>query len=205
VLEVGCGTGNHIIGIEEVVGCSCRGIDPSAEMLVHAVNRGSQVQFSSGKAESLEFPAESFDLVFTVDVIHHVGDRQAFFNGANRILRPGGRICTATDSDSMIRERQPLSAYFPETADVDLQRYPRVAELKSEMCDAGFADVVEQNVEFACELTDIGPYRSKAFSCLRLISADAFQRGLARMEQDLKAGPIQCVSRYCLIWGRKSC
>lgn len=37
-----------------------------------------------------------------------------------------------------------------------------------------------------------------------LISDEAFRRGIARMEEDLRVGPIAWVPRYCLVWGSKS-
>jgi hypothetical protein len=71
------------------------------------------------------------------------------------------------------------------------------------MRDAGYAGFEEITVEFAYELRDIEPYRAKAFSCLRLIPEDAFQRGIARIERDVLAGSIPCVSRYTLVLGNK--
>ncbi len=99
VLEVGCGTGNYLLAIRERADCHCCGTDPSAEMLAQAEARSGQVQLSRGSAEALEFPAASFDLVFSVDVIHYVGDRTRFFQEAARVLRPGGKVCTVTDSE----------------------------------------------------------------------------------------------------------
>jgi SAM-dependent methyltransferase len=203
VLEVGCGTGNYVVAVRERVDCRCCGTDTSAEMLARASARSELVQFSRGRAESLEFPAGSFDLVFSVDVIHHVGDRPRFFREAARVLRPGGRVCTATDSEWVIRNRRPLAAYFPETVDADLARYPTLAELRAAMQDAGFVRLEDETVEFVGRLTDLGPYRDRAYSCLRLIPDVAFHRGLARMEEDLRVGPIRWVPRYCLVWGSK--
>lgn len=203
VLEVGCGTGNYIVAIQELVGCSCWGIDPSNEMLSMAGARSGQIHLQRGQAEDLDFPSSSFDFVFSADVIHHVGDRGQFFREAWRVLRHGGRMCTVTDSEWIIRHRQPLSAYFPQTVAVDLARYPRINDLRASMQKAGFADIEEEMVELPYELNDIGPYRAKAFSCLRLIPKDAFQQGIERMGRDIVAGPIPCVSRYTLVWGAK--
>jgi SAM-dependent methyltransferase len=201
VLEVGCGTGNYVVAIREDTGCSCWGTDPSAEMLAQAAGRSGSVHLSHGRAEALDFPAGHFDFVLSVDVIHHVGDRGRFFQEAGRVLRRGGRVCTVTDSEWVICHRQPLATYFPETVAVDLARYPGMQDLRSSMADAGFVEIEEATVEFAYELSDLGPFRAKVFSCLQLIPEAAFQRGIGRMEHDVLAGPIPCVSRYCLVWG----
>jgi len=203
VLEVGCGTGNYLVALKTLAGSSCWGIDPSEQMLSRARERSRTIHFQFGKAESLDFPPDFFDLVFSVDVIHHLGDRLAYFREAYRVLRADGKACTVTDSGWIIRHRQPLAVYFPETVEVELSRYPRIAELRDIMDRVGFGEMTESTVEFAYPLTDIQAYRDKAFSALLLIPEAAFQRGIERMEQDLRTGPIQCVSRYLLLWGAK--
>jgi ubiquinone/menaquinone biosynthesis C-methylase UbiE len=203
VLEVGCGTGNYVIALQELAGCSCRGIDPSEQMLAKAKDRSARVTFPSGTAESLDFPADTFDFVFSVDVIHHVGDRLRYFQEAFRVLKAGGRICTVTDSEWVIRRREVLSKYFPETVEVELRRYPPVAKLREMMAKAGFAEVAEMMAKSQCQIADCQAYRAKAFSSLHLISEDAFQRGIERLEQDLRAGPISFVERYLMLWGRR--
>jgi SAM-dependent methyltransferase len=203
VLEVGCGTGNYITAIAALAGCACWGIDPSAEMLAQARARNPRLDLRIGQAERPGIEGVRFDLIFSVDVIHHVGDRPAYMGEAYRLLQPGGRVCTATDSEWIIRHRQPLAAYFPETVEVELARYPRVDALCDMMDRAGLAEIEVQAVEHAYELDDIQTYRDRAFSILHLIPEDAFRRGIARMEQDLRHGPIPCVSRYALVWGRR--
>jgi SAM-dependent methyltransferase len=206
VLEVGCGTGNYIIALHRQIGCPCWGRDPSAEMLAQARARAQAgpIDFRPGSAEQIAFPPGSFDLVFSVDVIHHIADRPAAYQQAYRVLDTGGRTCTATDSAWIIRHRQPLSTYFPETVDLELARYPRIAALRAMMAQAGFDEITEGTVEYSYALTDIQIYRDKAFSALHLISEESFQRGIARMERDLEAGPIVCTPRYTLLWGSKT-
>jgi ubiquinone/menaquinone biosynthesis C-methylase UbiE len=203
VLEVGCGTGNYISAISERAGCPCGGLDPSAEMLATAREQAPAIAFLQGRAESLPFEDESIDLLFSVDVIHHVGDRPAFFREALRVLSPGGRICTATDSEDDIARRRPLSSHFPETVAVELRRYPRIGVLHGEMSDAGFAEVGDAQVELAYELSDVQPYRDRAFSSLHLIDDAAFAAGLARLESELRQGSTAALSLYTLVWGRK--
>ncbi|HWI63243.1 MAG TPA: class I SAM-dependent methyltransferase [Symbiobacteriaceae bacterium] len=203
VLEVGCGTGNYITALATATGCKAFGIDPSEEMLRKAAEKGFPVELQGGRAEELPFADAFFDLVFSVDVIHHVQDRPAHMREAHRSLKPGGRLCTVTDSEWVIRHRNPLTAYWPETADADLRRYPAMADLTRFMRTAGFGQIHEELVEFPWELTDSGPYRDKAYSSLYLIGDDAFRRGLERLEADLARGPVPCVSYYSMLWGTK--
>ncbi len=201
ILEVGCGPGNYIHALAEATPAFCQGTDPSEGMLEAARRRAGKVAFAPGRAEQLEFPGASFGLVFSVDVIHHVGDRPAYFAEARRVLRSGGRCCTVTDSEWIIRQRVPLSRYFPETVEAELRRYPSIPTLRVEMEQAGFGEVTEEMVEFSYLLEDAAAYRAKTFSSLHLIGEQDFALGLARLEADLRAGPIPCVSRYTMLWG----
>lgn len=202
-IEVGCGTGNYILALREQAGCAIIGVDPSAAMLARSRGRSADATVVQSRAESLPLAAGSADLIFSVDVIHHVVDRAAWFSEAARVLRPGGWLCTATDSADDIRRRQPLSSYFPETVPVELARYPAIETLRQEMAEAGFERIEEEQVERTYPLTDFTPYRERAFSSLHLISDDALERGLARMETDLRQGPLAAVSLYTLLWGRR--
>ncbi len=58
-------------------------------------------------------------------------------------------------------------------------------------------------MEHRTTIQDIQAYRDKAFSSLYLISQEAFERGIQRMEADLLQGPIPAISRYLLLWGRR--
>jgi ubiquinone/menaquinone biosynthesis C-methylase UbiE len=203
VLEVGCGTGNYIAAIRAATGCPCWGIDPSAEMLARARTQAPEVRFAFGRGEQIDLPGGQFDLVYSVDVIHHVEDRRAYLAEAYRVLVDGGRLCTATDSEWIICHRQPLATYFPETVEVELARYPSIETLREAMAEVGFVGTVEETVEHEDALTDIQAYREKAYSILHLIPEAAFRRGIARMERDLGRGPIARVSRYTLLWGTR--
>ena len=56
------------------------------------------------------------------------------------MLKQRGKICTVTDTDEIIRNRMPMSVYFPETIEIELQRYPSITALRTMMADAGFTD-----------------------------------------------------------------
>jgi ubiquinone/menaquinone biosynthesis C-methylase UbiE len=205
VIEVGCGSCNYLRALRELTGCAASGFDPSEGMLSEARRLGGDLAIRQGRAEEIAglFPAESADLVYSVDVIHHLGDLAAYFAGAHRVLKPGGRICTVTDSEQIIRNRRPLSEYWPETVAQELGRYPALARLEEEERRAGFQELFTLTVFREYRLTSAESYRRKAFSSLNLITAEEFERGLGRLQRDLARGPIVANSSYVLLWGRK--
>ena len=202
-LEVGCGTGNYIIAVQFVSGCAAQGIDISEEMLVHAQRRDSPVEFSVGTAEFLKIADHSLDFIFTVDVVHHLGNPADHYREAHRAMAPEGRICTVTHSEDMFRNTMVLAEYFPETTEVNLDRYPRVATIHHAMSAAGFRRLREIQIAFPAVVTDSGLYARRAYSTLHEIEDAAFERGLERLEADLAKSPIKGSRQYLLIWGTK--
>jgi ubiquinone/menaquinone biosynthesis C-methylase UbiE len=202
VLDVGCGTGNYALALCDRTGCVAIGMDPSRRMLIQARlrDRAHAVPFVQGGGERLPFADATFDLLGSVDVIHHINDRRSYFREALRALRPGGHLCTVTDSPADIRDRVPLSSHFPETVPVELARYPSIETLTAELEEAGFGAITTTGVSRTYALTESTAYRNRAFSSLHLISREAVTSGLARLEADLARGPITAVSRYTLVW-----
>ncbi|MFN2218271.1 MAG: class I SAM-dependent methyltransferase [Anaerolineae bacterium] len=201
VLEVGCGPGSYISALAKDCGCTACGLDPSAEMVAQAC--AETAHWLLGRAEALSFAAEAFDLVFSVDVIHHVGDKAAFYREAARVLHLGGWLCTVTDSAEMIRRREILSGYFPETVEIELARYPRVDQLQVWMLAAGLEAFRVVAVEESYEIASAQAFRDRAYSSLYLIPEDAWRAGVERLEGDLARGPIRGAARYACVWGRK--
>jgi len=160
-----------------------------------------RLELVPGTAESLPFAAASFDLVFSVNVIHHVRDTLAYFLEAMRVIAPGGRLCTVTDTTEMIRNRRPLSVYWPSSAEADISRYPTVDRRCSQMQTAGFAVPTTRDVRARFAVTDPAPYRDRAFSCLHMISDAEFAEGLARLEGDLDESPVEGLSESVCLWG----
>jgi ubiquinone/menaquinone biosynthesis C-methylase UbiE len=203
VIELGCGTGNYIRAIQSQTGCFAWGIDPSRDMLSHASTQESAVTWKCAAAENTGLTDIQFDFVFNVDAIHHFQDRTRVFQEINRLLAKTGAVCIATDSEEIIRNRKPLSIYWPETIELELIRYPRIATLDAELREAGLHSLRHEEVSATGWLRDLSLYRAKVFSALRLLSEDVYERGLRRMEADLAKGPIQSVSRYLLLWAKR--
>ncbi len=203
LLEIGCGTGNYVGALQDATGAAAWGIDPSAEMLAVARNRWPGVCFEQGTGEALPLADGSVDFAFSVDVAHHLADPPACLAEAWRVLVPGGRLCTVTDSERIIATRAPLAIYWPETVAVEMRRYHPIDTLEAWLERAGFMNIAAETVEHSCNLTRIEPYCARAFSALRLIDDEAFARGLARLEDDVARGAVRCVARYVMLWAQK--
>lgn len=204
VAEIGCGTGNYIGAIAAATGCTCWGVEPSAAMSAPARARLSHVRFIQARGEDAALPAGRFDFIFSVDVIHHVADLDGFFRRVASALRPGGLLCTATDTPAMIARRAPLAAYFPGTVTADLVRYPTPARITHAMSAARLTSIEMTAVGHTFTLYDLTPYRDRAYSCLHLIDDAEFHAGLARMEADLARGPIRARIEYALLWAKRA-
>jgi ubiquinone/menaquinone biosynthesis C-methylase UbiE len=200
VLELGCGTGIYLHSLVSITGYQGFGIDPSQGMLAHAVS-ADNTYFANGTAEFLPFKSNSFDFLFSVNVLHHVPDIGPLFQEAMRVLKSNGLVCSITDSGKMIRGREPLATYWPSTIEVDLKRYHSIESIKELMISAGFIDIETNDIQSPFHIHDIKPYQDKALSCLHLISEQDYQQGLQKMKSDLIKGPVQGLSQYTCIWG----
>lgn len=95
LLEVGVGTGISLDAYPAYI--HVVGVDPSADMLVHAVNRVrekglSHVEVQEGDAQNLDFPDASFDYVCSFHVITVVPNPVRMMSEMVRVCKPGGRL-----------------------------------------------------------------------------------------------------------------
>jgi SAM-dependent methyltransferase len=93
-LDVGCGTGALAARLADA-GYEIAGVDPSEGMLEVLRGRCPAVQAVNASGTALPFADDSFDLVLTVAVMHHIADpddvRQTLAEMV-RVAKPGGRI-----------------------------------------------------------------------------------------------------------------
>jgi phosphatidylethanolamine/phosphatidyl-N-methylethanolamine N-methyltransferase len=95
VLEVGVGTGISLDAYPPYVHVT--GIDPSADMLAHAINKTREngwghIEVRGGDAQNLEFADNSFDWVTTFHVMTVVPQPRRMMDEMVRVCKPGGHI-----------------------------------------------------------------------------------------------------------------
>lgn len=139
VLEVGCGRGDTLAALA-ARGCVCTGTDPSQEM-IDLCRQYDGIDFRIGTAERLTFPGESFDLVFSMQVLEHLhpDDVPLHFAEALRVLRRGGTV--AVETPNRRTGPQDISRGFSPTAEGLHLKEWTVGELAQVMRAAGFVRI----------------------------------------------------------------
>ncbi len=105
VLDVGCGTGDDVVNLYEMVGPEGRvvGIDYSAHLIVEAKARvekaGMPVELYVGDAHELtQFGDNCFDATRSAAVFHHLESPEKALQAMIRVTKPGGSVVIAENS-----------------------------------------------------------------------------------------------------------
>ncbi len=140
VMDVGCGTGTLAMEVQRRVGRAGRvaGVDPGQEQIASArakaARRHMPIEFQIGGIEQLPFPDQTFDVVLSTLMMHHVPEslkRQGLAEIA-RVLKLGGRLVIADFKRP--QERQGQAARFHAGGS-------SIQELAALVSDAGFSGV----------------------------------------------------------------
>jgi SAM-dependent methyltransferase len=105
VLEIGCGSGVYALHIAKTIGCRITGLDINT-LGIHnanqlAMHRGlrTQAQFEvCDVSKPLPFADETFDAIFSNDVLCHIPGRPALLTEMYRVLKPGGKRMLFSDA-----------------------------------------------------------------------------------------------------------
>ncbi|HWB09613.1 MAG TPA: class I SAM-dependent methyltransferase [Pirellulales bacterium] len=123
LLDIGCSAGYHVRHLarkaKRIVAID---VDRVALEVARRRVKSSRVTFMHYDGQTLPFADASFDAVSMLDVLEHVGDRQALVAEIVRVLRPGG-TWTVT-----VPYRGPLAWLSPENMAAD---HPRLFSLFS--------------------------------------------------------------------------
>jgi ubiquinone/menaquinone biosynthesis C-methylase UbiE len=98
VLDIGCGTGLLALKFLKEADCSITAVDNSKEMLaifqdkIKKLGLGKQIVCKIMDADSIKFPANSFDIAASTVTLHHLKEKLNPIRKIYRILKPGGRF-----------------------------------------------------------------------------------------------------------------
>ena len=161
VLDVGCGTGTLALEVKRRVGSAGRvvGIDPGTEQIARArakaARRDLPMAFQIGVIEQLAFPDQTFDVVLSTLMMHHLPASLKAQGLAEiaRVLKPGGRLIIADFTRK--QERTGIAARFHAGGS-------SLHELAALVADAGFTPV---------ETEEMRPPRFSAFPGAGFVTA----------------------------------
>ncbi len=186
ILEVGCGTGWWLAGID---GHPNRlfGLDLSMQMLRAACRRDLQASFVQARASGLPFQAGTIDFILCVNALHHFRNPPAFTTEARRLIGQKGALVIVWMNPHR-RINWYLYDYFAGTYETDLQRYPPESVLLEWLIEAGFGQVEWHASETLVRRLEgrevlLDPFLKKgATSQLELLSDEDYAAGLARIQ-----------------------
>jgi len=114
-LDVGCGEG-RFCRMMQAAGIATVGIDPTLELLETARRRDPAGDYRRASAETLDVPAESFDLVVSYLTLIDIPDLAPAIATMVNALRPGGTLLIAnlTSFNTAGAADGPMHAYLEE-------------------------------------------------------------------------------------------
>src|SRR5260370_24412921 len=146
VLDVGCGTGTLAMEVARRVGTTGRvaGLDPGTQQIAcaraKAARRHVPIEFQTGVIEQLPFPDQTFDVVFSTLMMHHLpaGVKRQGLAEIARVLKPRGRLVIADFTHK--KERQDQAARFHAGGS-------RMQDLAAIVSEAGFGPLETEEIQ----------------------------------------------------------
>jgi ubiquinone/menaquinone biosynthesis C-methylase UbiE len=127
ILDVGSGTGTMVVMVKQAhPSAEVVGLDGDPQILEIARSKtrklGIEILFDRGMSFDLPYQNESFDVVLTSMMLHHLtrADKQTTAREMYRVLRPGGQLFGADFAEprsSFGKAIRPLSRRFERVAD----------------------------------------------------------------------------------------
>jgi len=194
VLDLGCGTGRSLQGLAASRNPAprCYGLDFSEGMLHQARQFDIGYRLVQASASWPPFAPNSIDLVFCVHAFHHFPNQPQVVRAAHNILRPGGAFAIVNIDPQDEDQDWFVYTYFEGTYEIDLQRFPTVAQQEAWLRQAGIQQVnspIVQHIDenkTGEEILSNYYIRKDSSSQLLLLSDEAYQAGLARIRADIE-------------------
>jgi len=205
ILEMGCGTADYLFALTQQLNSDSYGFDNSENMIKEANKKNPGLNLNVNDLDNVfNYEDDSFDLVYSIDVIHYVNDLNYYFKECNRVLNKDGILVTVTDSGEDLENRT-ITKYFPESLEIEKKRYPGVYKIVKNMKNNGFKGIEITHSEKEYKMSDeiFQKFKNKAFSAIKLISDESFEEGIQKIEEDMKKNKCLVKELYTYIWGVK--
>jgi ubiquinone/menaquinone biosynthesis C-methylase UbiE len=101
ILCVGCGSGEECEELLKKGAAQVVGIDISQGLIEEAKKAFPNIEFHVMDMEQLEFPDDSFDLVYSSLVMHYIPSWEKVLAESRRVLKSGGRLLFSTHHPTM--------------------------------------------------------------------------------------------------------
>jgi SAM-dependent methyltransferase len=198
VLDLGAGTGRFTRALAAVGGATVVACEPARAMRAKCAGH----LVVGGTAEAVPFRDRVFDAVWASQVVHHVGDLEAFAGNVRRVLRPDGHLLLRGGFGRP--GDLPLHRYFPQAWPDPAATPSLLPRVGAELARAGLARVAHVQVgqvlaESRAEFVERA--RSRSLSNLATLDDGLFQAGLEAMERDARDGrmPERIVEQLDLV------
>lgn len=186
-LEVGCGTGRWLPTLAGAEGRAI-GVDLFFGMLTHVPHRPECTGLICAGADSLPFASPSFDLIASINALHHIEAPGVFVRRCAACLRQDGRLAFVHYDPGRPEQRWYVYENFAQTREGDLARFPRQEEIIDWMGEAGLVDLecevaetIERHYVGRDVLADHFLGKESNSTLARLSCAD-YETGLAALE-----------------------
>lgn len=206
ILEVGAGTCRYGSELSRRLDCKFIGVDKSIAQLSRAPTGATTI---CGDAANIPLRSSSCGVVLAVMMIHQLSLAQlaSFLLEARRVLTNGGHLFIKTSSHEDLRNR-PLVRYFPGTVNVNIDRYPQIAEVVDRLTRLAFRDI-RIVPSITTEVVDsqilMGKVEGLGNTALSLISDAEFRHGAALLRADLSgARSVELQHRHTYVVARAS-
>jgi len=189
-LEVGCGTGRWL-PILVASGGLALGVDPFPGMLANTPRGLGRVRLLCADGDHLPFAESSFDLIVSINAIHHLADPCRFVGRCFDHLTPGGQLALVHYDPRRTGQSWYVYDYFEGARESDFERFPREEQLVEWMLSAGFEDfesTVAETIERRYggrEALDDYFLGKDSNSTLARLGYDSYARGLSALRDEI--------------------
>jgi len=189
VLDLGCGTGNIVSQIKNIIDADLIGVDVSLEMLKVAKSKSLEVIRTDIDNQQLPFRDGSFDTIVGAYVIHQIKNLNFLLSECYRVLR-NGALVLLTSSHKQIEEQHPIiKEFFPSYVSIDKSRFPDIHKIDDVLGSSGFKDIKHEEVTVANIPLDneyLQKVKNKYVSTYHLMPEGEFENGVAKLVAFIK-------------------